>query len=622
MLIAGCSSSIAGILNNELFSLGLTIVEPHLTWKRKIMIRLYKIIQLTLCLAASLILSACGGGGSSGSATGTGGNTITYALGGSISGLNAGTQVTFQVIITNGSSSTSATPVINSNGTFSVPSIISANGSYVVKVLTQPTGETCTVSNGSGNNVTANVSTVQVVCSSVIFTVAGKVSGLLPGQEVVLLNNSDNPTTVSSNSAFVFTTPVALNGGYSITVQSASLATTCTVVNGTGVNVTANITNVSVACSTVDSVVYSFGGFPDAAGPQVPVIQGVDGNFYGTSGLGGTATTGKGTVYEITAAGKESILHSFTDQPDGRCPQAPLIEAASGIFYGTTCIGGQYGKGTVFKAGADGTESVLWSFGTGSISDGANPYSGLTLGTDGNLYGTTSAGGAHGTGTIYKINPAATTPFATVLYSFGATSTTDAREPHGALVLGKDGNFYGTSVLGGTNNRGAVFVFNPIAVTEHVLHSFGLGTDGDMTNPILDQNPGSPLVQSSDLRLYGTTPSGGVNGSGTVFAITPSGVETVLYSFGTGSTDGKNPIAGLMIANDGNFYGTTYGGGKNSLGTLFEIDAAGNTFLLYSFGAAGDGANPVAPVIQAKDGHLYGTTYAGGAHGAGTFFKF
>jgi uncharacterized repeat protein (TIGR03803 family) len=189
----------------------------------------------------------------------------------------------------------------------------------------------------------------------------------------------------------------------------------------------------------------------------------------------------------------------------------------------------------------------------------------LIEGTDGNFYGTTTLGGAHGGGTVFKITLAGVE---TVLYSFGATNT-DAFEPRAGLILGSDGNFYGTTYAGGAHQQsGTVFKITPTGA-ETVLYSFG-ATSTDAALPV------AGLIQGTDGNFYGTTSSGGTNGvvaltAGTVFKVTPAGVETVLHSFGTSSTDGAEPEGALIQGADGNLYGTTFLGGANSEGTVFKI---------------------------------------------------
>ena len=196
-----------------------------------------------------------------------------------------------------------------------------------------------------------------------------------------------------------------------------------------------------------------------------------------------------------------------------------------------------------------------------------------------------------------------------VLYSFG--TGTDGQDPYAGLIQDASGNLYGTTYYGGTNRTGTVFKVTPDGV-ETVLHSFGTGTDG--------QYPYAGLIQDASGNLYGTTQQGGTNGTGTVFKVTPAGVETVLYSFGI-APDGYYPNAGLIQDASGNLYGTTYYGGTNNKGTVFKVTPAGVETVLYSFGIAPDGYYPSARLIQDASGNLYGTTTQGGTNTTGTVFK-
>lgn len=235
---------------------------------------------------------------------------------------------------------------------------------------------------------------------------------------------------------------------------------------------------------------------------------------------------------------------------------------------------------------------------------GANPaYESLVLGSDGKLYGTTQSGGAHVFGTVFQMTTNGTL---TSLYSF--TNGNDGEFPSAGLVQGSDGDFYGTTLAGGSNNKGTVFKITPTG-TLTTLHTFS-GSDG--------ATPQSTLVLARDGNFYGTTSRGGFSGSGTVFKLTPAGTLTTLHSFG--SSDGSVPLAGLVQASDGNFYGTASLGGDINLGTVFKITSGGSFTRLYSFSRT-DGAQPSGSLVQASDGKLYGTTSAGGASGVGTAFK-
>jgi uncharacterized repeat protein (TIGR03803 family) len=246
-------------------------------------------------------------------------------------------------------------------------------------------------------------------------------------------------------------------------------------------------------------------------------------------------------------------------------------------------------------------------------TDGANPYAGVIQGSNGDGYGTTENGGTNNSGTVFKITPGGTL---LTLYNFCAqTSCTDGAYPLAGLVQTSNGYFYGTTAEGGANGLGTVFRVTANALT--TLHSFA-GTDG--------QTPWAGLVTGSNGDLYGTTVNGGANNGGTVFKITPGGALTTLYTFCqlASCTDGQHPEAGLLLAADGEFYGTTVSGGAYNEGTIFAITPGGALTTVYSFCAQSgcpDGKTPSAALIQGTNGDFYGTTASGGAHGSGTIFN-
>jgi uncharacterized repeat protein (TIGR03803 family) len=259
---------------------------------------------------------------------------------------------------------------------------------------------------------------------------------------------------VKANGSFSFATPVSYNGSYAVTVVIQPPAQACTVMAGTGSNVTGNVSGLSVACSpATESVIHAFDANTDGIGPVANVVQGSDGNFYGTTHRGGTSNLG--TVFKITPAGVETVLYSFGGgTTDGSTPYAALILGRDGNFYGTTSNGGTNGYGTVFRITPAGAETVLYSF-AGGITDGSFPAAALIQDSDGNFYGTTQAGGTGNFGTVFRITPAGVE---TVLHFF-AGGTTDGGFPTAALIRGGDGIFYGTTLNGGSSNLGTVYTF-------------------------------------------------------------------------------------------------------------------------------------------------------------------
>jgi uncharacterized repeat protein (TIGR03803 family) len=369
---------------------------------------------------------------------------------------------------------------------------------------------------------------------------------------------------------------------------------------------------ITIGCVTVSAqtltTLHSFSG-SDGQFPEATLLQGSDGNFYGMTALGGANS--KGTAFKITATGTLTTLHSFSGFPtDGAVPVAGLAQGSFGIFYGTTAYGGLFYQGAVFGMTPSGVAVVLHAFNS-LLGEGAFPTAGLVRGSDGNFYGTTVSGGAHFKGTVFKVSAIGSL---TTLHSFGGSSG-DGAVPVAGLVQGSDGNFYGTTTSGGTHSQGTVFRITPAGVLT-VLHSLS-GSPGEGAVPF------AALVQGSDGNFYGTTALGGAHSKGTVFKIDATGTLTTLHSFSGSPNDGGNPIADVVQGTDGNFYGTTALGGAHSKGTVFAMDVTGNLTTLHSFsGSPGEGALPFAGLVQGSDGNFYGATASGGAHGKGTVFKF
>lgn len=345
-----------------------------------------------------------------------------------------------------------------------------------------------------------------------------------------------------------------------------------------------------------------------------PLVQGANGNFYGT--------TYGGTIFEITSAGQVTTLYTFCSQAgctDGEQPYAGLVLATNGNFYGTTSHGGAYGGGTVFELTPSGQLTTLYSFCAQALcADGGDSEAGLVQATNGNFYGTTFGGGSGDLGTVFEITASGKL---TTLHDFNGT---DGYGPRAGLVQAANGNFYGTTLFGGTGGKGTLFEITAAGKLT-TLHNFaGPPTDG--STPYAGS-----LVQAKDGNLYGTTASGGAGGnggSGTIFKITPAGALTVLYSFciQVNCADGAGPEGGLVQAINGNFLGTTSGGGADTCGTLFELNAEDQLTTLHSFDWT-DGCQPATGLLSATNGNFYGTTSesasssACGTLGCGTVFS-
>lgn len=373
--------------------------------------------------------------------------------------------------------------------------------------------------------------------------------------------------------------------------------------------------------------------------PLSSLVQGSDANFYGTTsggGQGAYCSPGCGTIFKMAPNGNLIWTYSFCNQPNcadggGGLPSG-LVQATDGNFYGTTEYGGDAlqcpyvtGCGTIFRITPNGVYTTIYSFcAQGLCPDGTFPLGGVIQASDGNFYGTTSAGGScfeRDCGTVFRITPAGTF---TTLYSFCIQSgCPDGSGPAAGLTEGSDGNFYGTTLTGGIHVNGTVFEITPGGALT-TLHTFN--SDGS--------NPYGALAQGSDGNFYGTTSAGGVHDGGTVFKITSGGTLTTIHNFCSlpNCADGETPEGALVQATDGNFYGTTVNGGTGASeeGTVFQITPSGTLTTLYNFCSLSnctDGAQPYAGVIQATNGTFYGVTRVGGnstncsSLGCGTVFQ-
>ncbi|MGB8169309.1 MAG: choice-of-anchor tandem repeat GloVer-containing protein, partial [Chthoniobacteraceae bacterium] len=296
----------------------------------------------------------------------------------------------------------------------------------------------------------------------------------------------------------------------------------------------------------------------------------------------------------------------------GNNPKAQLVVGADGAFYGTNQFGGSSNQGAVFKVTSAGAMTTLANF---YGANGAQPWSGLVLASDGNFYGTTSLGGANNLGTIFKMTPSGV--LTTLVHLSAATGTV----PKAPLIQAVDGNFYGTTSTGGSSGNGTVFKMTSSGVLT-VLANF-TGTAGSS----LGSSCQAALIQGTDTNLYGVTSTGGNGGGfGTIFKVTTGGTFTSLASFtgATGAVLGSAPLAALVQASDGILYGTTSVGGTGGFGTVFKVTTAGAFTNLLSFtNTTGSflGNSPQSALVQWTDGNLYGTTNTGGTNGVGSIFR-
>ena len=320
----------------------------------------------------------------------------------------------------------------------------------------------------------------------------------------------------------------------------------------------------------------------------------------------------------------ESPIYSFTGGLDGADPASQLIFDVAGNAYGTTVTGGSSSCGTVFEltpsGGGHWQQTVLHSF--NCFDEGKNPYGGVTMDAQGNLYGTTVAGGSNGVcsgdgcGVVFKLTHSGGSWSETVLYSFG--DSPDAAGPGGAVVFDSAGDLLGTSPDGGAFAEGTIYELSQSNGhwTERVIHDFTGGADGGIGSL-------GPLLADAFGNFYGVTELGGTAGFGTVFKLAPASEGawnfSTVYTF-QGQPDAAFPYGGLVADPHGNLYGTTYYGGANGAGAVFRVGPGAGTgpwhsAVLYSFQGNADGGNPTSTLIFNPAGKLYGTTSAGGDAG-------
>lgn len=342
---------------------------------------------------------------------------------------------------------------------------------------------------------------------------------------------------------------------------------------------------------------------PDGAFLVNGLMQGTDGNFYGMADDGGLH--GFGTLYKLTSAGKLTVLHPF-DETDGAFPRTAPFQGVDGNLYGAAILGGLANAGVAFEATTKGGFNLLHSFGN-STGDGQEPDSVLIQGFDGAFYGTTFSGGASGAGSVYRIGTDGTE---SVLYSF--TGGVDGDHPGtdlgGNLVAASDGNYYGTTLSGGSAGQGALFKLTPVGALT-TIHNF---SSSDGTGVF---SPSGYLIQGADGALYGSS-----NGNaGSVYRCGLDGSFSALHVFN--GADGAGTFGGVIQGTDGNFYGATGFGGANGFGTLFQVTPTGTFTTLWPFHYV-DGFAPIAPLLEGTDGNLYGTTDTGGMSDLGVIFRY
>jgi uncharacterized repeat protein (TIGR03803 family) len=377
------------------------------------------------------------------------------------------------------------------------------------------------------------------------------------------------------------------------------------------------------AAAQHEKVLHSFGSSSeDGFYPTAGLISDASGNLYGVTLWGGPY--GSGTVFELSpmpgGGWSEKIIHGF-NHTNGANPYGTLLLDAHGNLYGTTSVGGAHSYGTAFELRLSPSgvwvEKVLYDFADGT--DGGYPGSGMIMDSAGNLYGTCESGGALNAGVVFELSPSSGGTWKEkVIYSFNGP---DGTTPVGALAFDGAGNLYGATYVGGTNGDGSVYELTPAAHgawTETVLHSFSQYVDGGglLSGVLLDASG----------NVYGAAAFLGCCGGGTVFEFTSAGGgvwnESLLYSFSGPGSEGPN---GIIFDAAGNLFGPLNTGGSNNDGAVFELTPAGggswSETTVYNFGSGTDGVNPNGGLVLDASGDIYGTTYDGGAYGAGTLFE-
>ena len=364
---------------------------------------------------------------------------------------------------------------------------------------------------------------------------------------------------------------------------------------------------VSIFAQTNFTLLKSF----SVSGGSQPLSQlylGRDNVLYGTTSLGGSANAG--TIFRVNLDGSGyTTLKEFLGS-DGSQPLAGVIQGRDGSLYGTTCTGGAYNLGTVFRLRSSGTFTILHSF--SGDADGQNPRAALIQASDGLLYGTTYTGSSSNRGTIFSVRTNGNSY--SVLHIF--TGYPDGQQCESKLLEGSDGALYGTTSLGGFWILGTIFRLDKDGGNYAILHYFS-NAGGEGRSPV------AGLIEGSDGSLYGTTYNGGITNHGTLFTMSKDGNSyAILRSFSSADGGGKWPDTELVEGSDGMLYGATEQGGINDRGVIFKMNKDGTGYAaLRNFANTGsDGRAPKSALTPTTNGVIYGTTQFGGEADAGCIF--
>ena len=375
------------------------------------------------------------------------------------------------------------------------------------------------------------------------------------------------------------------------------------------------LTGALPASAQTETILYNFCAHTkcfDGSAPVGPLARDSKGNLYGATEQGGTSNAG--VIFKLTPQGKYSVIYNFKDTTDGGQPGTGVVFDSHGNLVGFSAVAGAYGHGTVFSVDpSTGVETTLYAFGA-NTGDAQNPVGPPVFDSAGNMYGVSQRGGAIGNGALFKLAADGTE---TVLHSFGEAygSGIDGEIPEAGLIIDKYGDLFGTTDGGGLgNDGGVVFEWNALTNIYSILYSMSLTGDGP-------SQPNSTLTLSANT-LYGTSFTGGTATQGTVYSVEPAGggvwSSNTLYSFS--SAVGDYPQSGVLLKN-GVLYGTTYRAGEGGSGSLWSLTTSGTFTTLVNFSGTTTGTYPAGNLIMDGAGNLYGVTFQGGSHSGGTIFK-
>jgi uncharacterized repeat protein (TIGR03803 family) len=546
--------------------------------------------------------------------------------------LQTGTYVgTQSVTITD--STSGATIYYTTNGT--TPSASSAKYSAAITVSATETVEAIAIASGYTNSDVASATfTIQIPMAA--FPVFTPAAGTYTSAQSVTITDTTAGATIYYTTDG--TTPTTASAKYTgaITVSSTETVKAIAIASGynnSGVAI-ATFTIQPIATGGPVSVLYELNSEQECPGfglPSAPIFD-TKGNLFGTC----NGITGGGEIYELTPSASTPWTGTVIYNNGlilGNPNNALVFDSTKTNLYGTENSGGANGSGSVYElspgTGGSWTATTLYSFQHGT--DGQAPEGGVIFDANGNLYGTTEIGGTNNLGTVFELSPNGSSGWTEkILYSFGAYTGDGQRPEYGSLVFDKQGNLYGVTYNGGnTNSYGVVFELSPQTNgtwSEAILHTFEPVGSSDGSHPT------GTLVIDSTGNLYGVTESGGANGDGIVYELSPgtggTWTENILHTFDTNGTDGAGPLAGLTMDSKGNLYGTTSQGGTNlHAGTIYELTPGTGGWsetILFSFAQSGDniGYYPATSLTPDSAGNLYGVTTEGGPQGGGSVFEF